>query len=775
MSKILNQILYNLKKDKSSYISFGIIILITAMILNCAAVLLLQVDTAYNDKFSKLDTAAVNVIVPELQNSDELKKAINKISSVEKFESHNAILTEAIVKEFKGADFSMNTVFYNIEEKKTLNRFEVISEIENQVTNPIYIPLYIAEFGEFELNEEIVYSIDGKSHTFTVAGIIEEMQYGNYGSGLMCAYLPENGFLNLADTLEDKAVVEYSLSIKEGVILDNVKENVSKKLEDKGVIMLSSLDCKSVKGTRTMVCNLLILILTAFAIIILAVSVFLSNFKVKNAIESEIVNMSVLKALGYTSGQIVAGITLPYAMVSLLFAVIGVGLSCLVLPVLSTVLTVQSGFSFSISFDLLSFVCVTCVLTSVVAFFTFLSARKIKKTQPIDGLRGNTNSTQSRKNYFPIETTKGNTKLLLVLKQIFACKKQNVLLFLVSFILTVLIAFSGTLFYNVAIKPQNLMSALSDEAPDVIIVPQNGYTTELKTILKDDERVQKSLQYMSSSVKIEEKTVTAFVCEDFDKVRNDVCYLGESPKMADEIALGSVFEDNYEIGDMVSVNLGDESKIFKVTGFVQSVNLQGELCQLSIDGYKSLSKEAITPSIYVYLNNSADSEILAKEYKGEYQDIVADTINSYKLQQDAQGVYMGITAILVVLIFVVTIFIVLFILYIVIKSLLVKRKQELGIYKAMGYTSPQLILQTVGSFMPVSILAIFLSSAAALFYMPFIYKLIFEALGVMKNNIEVSFVFLMLFAAIQIIVNIIISIILCMPIRKISAYTLIKE
>ena len=150
--------------------------------------------------------------------------------------------------------------------------------------------------------------------------------------------------------------------------------------EDKGVIMLSSLDCKSVKGTRTMVCNLLILILTAFAIIILAVSVFLSNFKVKNAIESEIVNMSVLKALGYTSGQIVAGITLPYSMVSLLFAVIGVGLSCLVLPVLSTVLTVQSGFSFSISFDLLSFVCVTCVLTSVVAFFTFLSARKIKKT-----------------------------------------------------------------------------------------------------------------------------------------------------------------------------------------------------------------------------------------------------------------------------------------------------------------------------------------------------------------------------------------------------------
>lgn len=77
--------------------------------------------------------------------------------------------------------------------------------------------------------------------------------------------------------------------------------------------------------------------------------------------------------------------------------------------------------------------------------------------------------------------------------------------------------------------------------------------------------------------------------------------------------------------------------------------------------------------------------------------------------------------------------------------------------------------------MPVSIIAIMLSSVLALCYMPVIYQFIFETLGVMKNNIEISFGFLMLFAVAQILVNIMISIILCMPIRKISAYALIKE
>lgn len=775
MKKITNQIIYNLKKEKSSFVSFGVIILITALILNCAAVLLSQVDRAYEEKLSSLNTADVNVIVPRIQSSSKLENNLRDLSSVEKLESHTAVMVEATVKDFNGADFSMNTVFYNMDAKRNVNNFELVSESKNDVENPIYIPLYVSDFGGFDLGDNIVYAIDGKSHSFTVAGVIEEMQYGNYGSGLLCAYLPKEDFEEFADVYSEKTVVEYSMSVNSGASLDKTKEDISKVIEHNGVMTLSLLDSESVKGTRTMVTDLLILILTAFSLIILAVSVFLSNFKVKNAIDCEIINMSVLKALGYTSAQIVWGITLPYALVSLIFALSGVGLSYALLPVLCSVLTVQSGFSFAVSFDLLSFICVTVVLVGVVTFFTFISARKIKKTQPIDGLRGNTSTKGAKKNRLPLDKTKGNTKLLLVLKQMIATKKQNVMLFLVSFVLTVLIAFSGTLFYNVVVKPENFMSALSDEVADVIMIPKEDSISKLEAKLGDDNRVENSLQYMSCSVKIEDKAVTSFACEDFSKVRNDVCYMGTNPKEVDEIALGSAFEESFKIGDTVSVTVDDITKSFEVTGFVQSVNLQGELCQLSTEGYNSLLDEKQTPSLYVYLENPENAEEVVKEYKADYPELLADTINSYKLQKEAQDMYMGITMVLVVAIFVVTILVVLFILYIVIKSLLVKRRQELGIYKAMGYTSSQLISQTAGSFMLVSIIATLLSSVLAMFYMPAVYGFIFEALGVMKNNIEISFGFLMLFAVAVILVNIIISIILCMPIRKISAYSLIKE
>ena len=775
MKKIYSQILYQLRKDKSSYISFAVIILITAFMLNSATTLLFQVDKAYDEKFELLNTASVNVCVPKAQHSEDNLKAIGDIDGVLNTENHEAVFAEAVVRDFKGAEFSMNTMFYKLDDERNLNCFEVKAESEKKSDNPIYIPLYVAEFGEFSLNDEIVYVIDGKEHSFTVAGIIEEMQYGNYGSGLMCAYLPESVYSSFYHNQESSAVVEYSLSVDEDVKPESVKDDVISTLESKEVSVISELDSESVKGTRTMVCNLLILILIAFAMIILIVSVFLSNFRVKNSIEAEIVNMSVLKALGYTSGQIVASITLPYSMVTLVSTLIGVGLSYLALPVLSQVLVIQSGFSFGLDFDVLSLLCAVIILTGVVTAFTLISARKIKRTQPIDGLRGNTGSKAVKKNYFPLASTKGNTQLLLVMKQIFSSKKQNVLLFLVSFVLTLLIAFSGTLFYNVVVKPDNFMSALSEETPDVIITSNEQSVGELENALKEDLSVENTLKYSAGSVKIKDSTVTAFACEDFSQVTNDICYKGKNPEKADEIALGSAMQGDYKIGDTLKVSIGERAESFKVTGFVQSVNLQGELCELSLKGYEALCEETQTPSLYVYLKDTADAEKFVEAFEKEHSGEITDIVNSQKLQKEAQDMYMGITVILVALIFAVTVLIVLFILYIVIKSLLVKRRQELGVYKAMGYSNLQLIAQTVGSFMPVSALATLLSSIAALLYMPFIYQFVFESIGAMKNNIEISFIFLMLFAVIQIIVNLIISIILCMPIRKISAYSLIKE
>ena len=775
VKRIKSQLVYNLKKDKGSYISFGIVVLITAIMLNLALVLVFQVDRAYDNKFEDLETATINVCIPQIQDTDTLREDVKGLEGVSEVECREAVFLEAVVKDFRGTDFSMNTVFYNKDEFRDMNKLDIKEESAESTGESIYLPLYVASFGEFGLDDKIIYEIGDRKHTFLVSGVLEEMQYGNYGKGLMGAYLPKSVYEEFASEYEQHMVTEYSIIANDNTEINFLNNEISNLLEEKSITMLTSCDKASTKDTRTMVCNLLILVLLAFALVILLVSVFLCKFRIRNSIEEDMVNMGVLKALGYTGNMIIGSVVLPYIMVTLIASLLGVIASYGILPSLSELLTLQAGFSFGLLFDIKGFICVEIILVFIVTVFTYAAAKRIRKLQPINAIRGNSEGKAIKKNYFPLEETHGNAKLLLVLKLMFSNGKQNALLFGVSFVLTILIAFASTLFYNVIVKPNNFISTLSEEIPEIIIYPKEQYEAALLSDLQSDSEIKTVLKYTMGTVNIDDVPVTVFACEDFSKVSNDLCYLGENPNEKNEIALGSAFEGKYKLGEQIEIQNGDVSCSYEITGFVQSVNYQGNVCEFSMEGYAALNSETIVPSLYVYLQDWTDVERYIEEIEESYGDTIFNQVNYQKMTETTQEMYSGITSIIVIVIFVLTILIALFVLYIVIKTLLVQRKQELGIYKAIGYSNWQLMVQLMGSFLPSSVLAVLLSSGLGLIYVPQINRFIFQTIGAVKNNMEVSFTFLMIFALIQIVVNLIISILLTKPIKKISAYALIKE
>lgn len=775
MRKISGLILHNLKKEKGQYISFGIIILLTALILNLALVLTLQVDKAYDTRFSELNTATMNFCIPKSQDQSSVKDKCLEISDVENVESREGILSKATIKDFRGVDFSIGTIFYNMEENHSLNKFEIKEETENNYDLPIYIPLYVAQFGEFETGENITYQIDGKNCTFTVAGIIDEMQYGNAGSGTVSAYLPEKSYKNLSQKIKENVVAEYSLKTKKNCDVTKITEEISSILTDKNISLLSINDSASVKQARTMTSNLIILILLTFAVVILLVSMFLSKFRIQNTIEEEITNMGVLKALGYTGKMIITSTVLPYLIVAFATALLGITISYAMLPVLAQVLALQSGFSFSLYFDIKALVITVLILVGITLMFTYFVARRIKKLQPINAIRGIDESNREKKNHFPLDSSVTPLQISLILKQTASCAKQNILLFIVSFLVTVLLAFAGILFYNSVVEPDNLLSSLSDETPDIVLQVKPQSVEKVKNNLGDDHRVNKVLEYEQKTVKAENESLKAFICEDFSNAENDLCYQGKNPTKNDEIALGSALAKDYSIGDMVKVENGSTSYRYKVVGYVQSVNNQGKICEFTQDGYFHLDNCYTNQSLYLYLKNNADVTKPLSDIERENSADIISSVNHAKTAKVSKDIYTLMMQVIIAVIFILTVLIVLLILYIIIKSLIVKRKRELGIYKAMGYSNKQLIMQIAGGFLPVTVVAVLSSALLGVLYLPVMNEMIFQTVGAMKNNFEISLVFLIGVAIIQIVVNFIISLCLATPIKKITAYSLIKE
>lgn len=77
---------------------------------------------------------------------------------------------------------------------------------------------------------------------------------------------------------------------------------------------------------------------------------------------------------------------------------------------------------------------------------------------------------------------------------------------------------------------------------------------------------------------------------------------------------------------------------------------------------------------------------------------------------------------------------VLLMLYVIMHSMIADLKVDLGICKAMGFTSSQLITQTAGSITPVVLLGAVLSTGLGTAYLPAMFNGIFGVIGAVKNN-----------------------------------------
>lgn len=744
MNKIWTLVIHNLKKTKGQYISFGLIICLTAFIMNIALVLAFQTFNAYDSLFLELDTADINIMIPRLQDDDEIMTEIEKIDGVSMVEKHSGVFVAATVREFADSDFDMNTVFYNLDEERTLNQLNV-SEYLKKDENTVYIPMYMKELGGFTEGGSITYSIDGKDDTYKIGGIVSEMQYGNYGTGLIGGYLPASAYVSFAKEHSEHVITEYSLRTVNNADLSQIKNDVSEILSDKGITALNINDKAAAKQTRTMVCTLLIIIFLALAAIILTVSIFLSSFRIRSTIEDELSQMGVLKAIGYTGNMIVRSVVWPYTLAGIAATVIGAVLSYTALPGVAKVLAIQSGFIYTPVFDIAAVFIVVLAPTFVIFLFAYLSAVKIYKMEPIDAIRG--------------VSGKGGTG-------------QNILLSVLSVGIMVLLSFAGTLLYNVSVKPDNFMNTLSEESPSAIFMVQNDKMSELKNLLQGDDRVKLVLEYASASVSYADGSLTGFVCEDFGKVTNDICYDGRSPSNEDEIAVGSALAESYPIGSKIEISASGKSYVYVVTGYIQSVNHAGKVCQLTSKGYEKIGERTGSLNVYLYDKNA---EEFIEEYEKEHDGFIISSVNYEQLSQNGRAMYAGIVSVVAVVLFMVSVLMVLLVLYVIIHSMISRRRQEFGIYKAIGYTSRQLTMMTVTGVIPVVAVSAGVSAVMGIWYLPMINKEIFSQIGVIKNHFEVSIWILLVLAITFTAAAFFLSVLLAAPIKKITPYSLLKE
>ena len=699
----------NIRKAKGQTASIIVLILIAALMLNLWLMLSMDYKAnfdRYHDKFNAEHvTLAVDGDTDEFQSF--LSQTIKNDGRTAEYRLDSCM---HMTGTFPYNGGKMNGWFVFLEkqmaQERSIGKMEIVEE--GSFTSGVYLPM-LYKTDDIAVGNPIEISIGSHKETYTVCGFFNSIMMGSHNCVLTEIVLTEDKYAELESsgyapraTLCSIRLADKSENLNYEAAL---KSAVSEDYPD--IVMVSN--CYGIVSQSRYISQMIcsgIMSAMAFFVLLIALVVIVSN--IINYIQVNMKNLGVLKAAGYTSGQIICALLLQFLGLTFIAAIIGLGLSYLLFPAVNAMMITQTGIPYTMRFLPIPFVTSLAILGGTVALFVWLASCRIKKIEPIAALRFGIQTHNFRCNHVPLEKTKAPLNLALALKTTLSGVKHNITVCVTMLVLSLIVAFSGLMTENMIVDMTPFVNLIVGETADSCVNVQTEAEEEFLREMETDSRVENSYLYTSLNVsQAGGAELMATICDDFSKVNNqNTVFEGRFPKYDNEIAIAAKYanENGLKVGDEIEITAGGKKEKYLICGFTQITNNLGRDCLFTREGYKRLGT-LTNMSYYINLTDETDIDTFNQEMKEKFNGSVNTTINIEETIESMAGVYVSIMTMIVIAILVLSAVIIVFVLYLLVRIMLNNKQRDYGIMKALGFTTGELILQTALSFMPTTILS----------------------------------------------------------------------
>ena len=167
------------------------------------------------------------------------------------------------------------------------------------------------------------------------------------------------------------------------------------------------------------------------------------------------------------------------------------------------------------------------------------------------------------------------------------------------------------------------------------------------------------------------------------------------------------------------------------------------------------------------------AEIIAGVLKEKFGEKMVVRMNMVKSIEASMITFKGISTLMLVMMCLISALVILLVLFLLIRSLVFSKRKDYGIYKAIGYTSKSLILQTAGSFMPTIILSVILFSVVSYFVANPYMQFIMISFGLMKCTFDIPIPGLVVIGAAMILISFLFAVLQARRIKKVEPYQML--
>ncbi len=731
----------NLHKAKGQAAAIVILILLAALMLDLWLMLSMDYKKNFDRYHEKLNEGHVTLAVDD--DSARMRGSLREIfGEDEDIEGYSMDPAMHMVGLFGYNDGEINSELILLEKQTALSRSVGKIEIveDSGIESGIYMPmLYKSE--DIAVGKTIQVSVGSHKISYKVCGFFNSIMAGSHNCSMCALILTEDKYRELEETGYASRSILCSVRLKDKNESEDqeamLEETISSRYPDIRTASNSYALVYQSRYISQMVCAGIVSAM-AFFILLIALVVIVSN--INDYIQENMKDLGALKAIGYTGQQLIGPLLIQFVGLSLLAAVAGIGLSYCLFPYVNTMMISQTGIPYAVHFLPLPMFITLAVLAGTVMLAVWVSARKIKKIEPITALRQGVHTHDPKRDHIPLEKTKVSLHMALALKTTLSGIKHNVTIGVTMLVLSLVVVFLGVMVENVIADMGPFLRLIVGEIADSCINVQPGIEEDFLREVHADPRVEKVYLYSSAEVRhVDGVGLVATMCDDFSRVNNkSVVFEGRFPEFDNEVALAAKYarENDLEIGMEMTMTAGGKKADYIITGFTQISNNLGKDCLLTRAGYERLSEMRDT-SYYLDLADGSDIDAFNAQIKERFGDQVNTTINVDATVEGAGAVYVSLMIMIVGGILVLSVLVITFVLYLLVRTLLGSKKRDHGILKALGFTTGQLILQTALSFMP----AITCSTIAGLTLCSFIINpliaVFLRSIGIVKSTFVV--------------------------------------
>ena len=668
MKNIFLIALSNMRKAKGQPASIIVLILIAASMLNLWLMLSMDYKSnfdRYHDKFN-----AEHVTLAVDGNSDKMQEFLSQTlkddSRTAQYRLDNCMHMTGSFP-YNSGKVNCWLAFLNKEEAltRTIGKAEIVEE--SNLTSGVYLPM-IYKTDNIAVGKPIDISIGSHKVTYTVCGFFNSIMMGSHNCVITELILTEDKYAELERsgyapqaTLCSARLTDKSENL---TYESSLKSAVSKQYPN--ITMVSNcydIVCQS-RYISQMICSGIISAM-AFFVLLIAFVVIVSN--ITNYIQNNMKNLGILKAMGYTSGQLIGSLLLQFSSLTLIAAVIGAGISYSLFPTVNTMMIAQTGIPYAIRFLPVPLVLSITIPIGAVVFAVWFASRRIKKIEPVVALRSGIQTHNFKNNHIPLEQTKAPLTFALALKTTLSGVKHNITICITMLVLSLIVVFSGLMLENVITNTAPFLNLIVGETADSCINVQTEAEDDFLRKMDADDRVEKLYLFTSLNV-------------------------------------SHAKENGMKIGDEIQITANGKRENYLICGFTQISNNLGRDCLLTRTGYERLGLLTNT-SYYIHLSGKTDIDAFNLQMEKEFEGSVNTTINIGSMIDGTGSVYVSLIAIIVIAILALSAIIVAFVLYLLVRTVLNNKQHDYGILKSLGFTTGQLILQTALSFMPTIIVS----------------------------------------------------------------------